>query len=296
MSPSPPPEKIIIYDDPHINFAHGGSADFRGKHNTVFNLLSHKNLSVNARFADAKYRDGERLITGTYMVDAFVTVVTDNGWQLRIALYAGAKKVDHVEMAWHLPSTGALARSRNLTFVHADTYAMEGDVQVQFNPPSPKEFKSGAGPTMIVTQKGRWRVQVATQKYYDEIDSVATKAEPIKKFRVDVEVQPLDPKVEKDAVAPHGIIGQSFDGDEIGVSGKNDDYSKEGEIVTTAQAEGSIEGTWTDYVMSAPFATDFKYSRYDVKAAKPRNLDKLTGARSVRKSSNAPSKIWARAR
>ena len=39
--------------DPHLDLAHGGSADFRGKDQGWYNYLSTPGLSVNARFEEA---------------------------------------------------------------------------------------------------------------------------------------------------------------------------------------------------------------------------------------------------
>ena len=33
--------------DPHLNLPHGGKADFRGEHKTLYNFLSAKGLSLN---------------------------------------------------------------------------------------------------------------------------------------------------------------------------------------------------------------------------------------------------------
>ena len=69
-------------------------------------------------------------------------------------------------------------------------------------------------------------------------------------------------------IAPHGLIGQSWDGDQIAISGRTDDYYSvpAGHTFTTsAQAEGAIEGSYRDYQMSSPFATAFRYSRFDAK-------------------------------
>lgn len=86
-------------------------------------------------------------------------------------------------------------------------------------------------------------------------------------------------------IAPHGIIGQSFDGSMIAVSGKQDKYNDLPEFTTTAQAEGALEGKHTDYIMTAPFATDFKYSRFDAKSpVAPRDVSKLTGAKTAAKA------------
>ena len=35
--------------DPHLSFAHGGHADFRGEHDAVFNFLSARNVSLNLK-------------------------------------------------------------------------------------------------------------------------------------------------------------------------------------------------------------------------------------------------------
>ena len=83
-------------------------------------------------------------------------------------------------------------------------------------------------------------------------------------------------------VWPHGLIGQSFDGSKIAVSGKVDEYGETPEFTTSAQAEGAIEGHYTDYIVSAPFANDFKYARFDAKVyVPPRNVSLLTGAKAA---------------
>ena len=92
---------------------------------------------------------------------------------------------------------------------------------------------------------------------------------------LDVSIQPLY-NADADVVAPHGIIGQAYDGDEIAVDGKMDEH-KSGESTTVAQAEGAIEGTWEDYIMETPFSTAFKYSRFDATAAPHRDVSKLSG-------------------
>jgi len=46
-----------------------------------------------------------------------------------------------------------------------------------------------------------------------------------------------------------------------------------------AQGEGAIEGTLADYKIASPFATNFLYSRFDLLAAAPRDISKLSGKR-----------------
>merc|ERR1712087_1046124 len=95
------------------------------------------------------------------------------------------------------------------------------------------------------------------------------------KMLLDVEIAALY-DADSDVVAPHGIFGQAYDGDKLAVDGAVD--SDRGTVTTTkAQAEGAIEGTWTDYKMASKFATLFKYTRFDVTSAKHRDVTQLTG-------------------
>ena len=75
------------------------------------------------------------------------------------------------------------------------------------------------------------------------------------KRRIDISLD------QKSNVKAHGVIGQSFARDIK--SGKQDVYPSSGEFTTSAMAEGSIEGTYKDYIMSGAFDTTFKYSLYN---------------------------------
>ena len=90
----------------------------------------------------------------------------------------------------------------------------------------------------------------------------------------------LTPRFDADhaKVAPHGLIGQSYDGDDLGVIGKTDTYATRGNEVTThAMGEGAIEGVAADYEMPSKWATAFKYSRFGLTAAPPRDPSALSG-------------------
>ena len=77
-------------------------------------------------------------------------------------------------------------------------------------------------------------------------------------------------------VAPHGLLGQSFDQDQLAVIGKTDEY-KGTEVTTGAMGEGAIEGVAADYEVASKFATEFKYSVWNKTSAAPRNVTALTG-------------------
>ena len=60
-------------------------------------------------------------------------------------------------------------------------------------------------------------------------------------------------------MSPHGLVGQTFDGDGVGIDGALDDFSTMGGI-TRAMGEGAIEGVAEDYEIDGadPFSTSFK--------------------------------------
>merc|ERR1712060_75302 len=95
--------------------------------------------------------------------------------------------------------------------------------------------------------------------------------------RLDVSIMPRR-VISSLKVAPHGLIGQTFDGDSMAIDGALDDYSSD-EVVTKAMAEGAIEGVASDYEISRadPFSTTFKYDRFSASSAAPRDVSKLSG-------------------
>ena len=99
-------------------------------------------------------------------------------------------------------------------------------------------------------------------------------------------------------VAPHGLIGQSFDGDVIAVDGKKDRYRelwwrqtsfKSKEITTEAQGEGAIEGSADDYKIDDPFGHTFKFSRFSAFEAAPRSVSALSGAE---RAAGSSAVVW----
>ena len=79
-------------------------------------------------------------------------------------------------------------------------------------------------------------------------------------------------------MAPHGLIGQSYDRDGMAIDGKQDLYAAE-VIHTSAMAEGAIEGTASEYKLASKFDTNFAYSRFNAPRAVPRDVSQLLGAK-----------------
>ena len=64
-----------VFRDPHINFAYGGSADLRGRHNALYNFLSAPGLSVNVKTEDAVFEMHRKLGHTLTVHGSFITEV-----------------------------------------------------------------------------------------------------------------------------------------------------------------------------------------------------------------------------
>ena len=64
--------------DPHLHFAHGGSADFRGRHNALYNFLSAPGLALNVKTEESTFRlnGGKLTVDGTWMTEAHVIAIS----------------------------------------------------------------------------------------------------------------------------------------------------------------------------------------------------------------------------
>ena len=109
-----------------------------------------------------------------------------------------------------------------------------------------------------------WLIEVTRKYIYNRIRGP-------KQFRFDIRILNGHKSV------AHGILGQSWDGDAVGVSGKVDDYTPN-HVVTTAMAEGAIEGVAEDYILPSPRATEFKYSCFRKSSCPLRDTSRLMGS------------------
>lgn len=239
---------FTVSKDPHFLLPHGGRADFRGENKAVFNLLSAKNVSMNVMISDADFAWNKRTVHGTKMSAAYWNIRTYKNRIFRIEVNTTSNGATVFEEGKNFPV--------NLADEESGEYVRD-NLHVQF------------------VSKNRLRVKT------DKWEMSATKSPfPFPhlnkgKVLLDVEIAALY-DADSDVVAPHGIFGQAYDGDKVGIDGAVD---TERDTVTTtkAQAEGAIEGTWTDYKMASKFSTSFKYGRFDAVSAKHRDVSKLTG-------------------
>ena len=79
--PPPPPCNVvaIIKGDPHLTFAHGGKADFRGRDGKLFCFLSTDTVLVNVMTEDGDFRLNGALVHGSWITQAHVSVQTSAG-------------------------------------------------------------------------------------------------------------------------------------------------------------------------------------------------------------------------
>jgi len=107
-------------------------------------------------------------------------------------------------------------------------------------------------------------------------------------LRLAVTVRPLY-NVKHAKVAPHGLLGQTYDDDNTPLHGKRDSYAvldngtrtearrRAGGVVTTrARGEGAIEGHAEMYRVHQPYDTEFAFSRFGRNTHSPaRNVSLL---------------------
>lgn len=196
------------------------------------------------------------------------------------------------------PKTGAFLRAA----VHADQYASfrtfasddtqkyENHTRAEINGLEALQLSGGR----FVAHGAGWEVFVNRRRLRKPISKSkeTLPADHSSRWFLDISFNVLDDRDNTQKfgrstlgrTAPHGVVGQSFDGSLIAVSGKQDSYGDAPEFTTTAQAEGAIEGNFTDYVMSSPFATSFKYDRFDAKGlVAARDVSKLSGDKAAAK-------------
>ena len=196
--------------DPHLHLPHGGRADFRGAADTVFNLLSAKDVALNVLFEAADFASLSRLVHGTKMAAAYWVLRTESGKLITIEYVA--TKADPVAIVRE--------EGRRDVKVRVGQPAMEiDDLQVA--------MLAAKGKALAVVTK-KWRFTATTSPF-----PFGKKAENKDKVLLDVAIQPLY-DADNDVVAPHGIIGQAYDGDSVAVNGKMDEH-KGKESTTVAQ-------------------------------------------------------------
>ena len=82
-----------VFRDPHINFAYGGSADLRGRHNALYNFLSAPGLSVNVKTEEAMFKihDGALTVNGSFLTEAHVVARVYSRYTAEASFFAALR-------------------------------------------------------------------------------------------------------------------------------------------------------------------------------------------------------------
>lgn len=238
------------HGDPHMFGGHGGRYDFRGKDKMWYNLLSTANLSVAVLFQNDVFGWRYKTVDGSFMTAIAITAGTTAGRNVTAIYYANApSKIDVTD--------GPVSHWG----VGEDQPLVLHNVSMQLS-----------AAHLFSLSNGQWLVEAKSRLYPYRKAKLN-----LKKKRLDISIRPLV-SLDSQPVAPHGLIGQTFDGDSKMVMGKLDNYNVKGNFIRTeAMGEGAIEGIAADYEVAEPFATAFKFSRFGAAHAPPRNASLLTG-------------------
>lgn len=250
--------------DPHIHFAHGGVADLRGKNNTYVSLLSVPGFQFSAKTMDTDFLlPRPQLVHGSFFTDVGFRFRGRSGREYGVTSSASKTAFDVFDV-----KSGSLIHA----FSGIWKQWWEDGVRVYYKH------------TTIYIRAHGWEVNATRHPIYNYVSGPST-------WRFDFALRYLDGTgfdnlhgKQSETCFPHGIIGQSWDGDKLAVDGKLDNYTYNRSypvVTTSANAEGSIEGTLNDYLLKGPWDVDtFKFSRYDKSASdvcKPRDVNALKG-------------------
>jgi len=258
-SPSAP---IASFGDPHLTLAHGARADFRGRHGGIFNFLSADRMSVNVRIENASFylrpppNYPNVTVHGTMITEAYIVVRSSRGW-LNITYSANEAQGNHARR----DVVTACCTSRAPT----PEYVQPGAVY----PCDNTIMRLGFSTLDLDTTD--WNIKIRALPVYDRISGAH--------HRLDLVFELRKPEALL-AQLPHGIIGQSWDGDGRAVDGALDEYPEQdgAHFTTSAMAEGAIEGVGSDYEMSSPYGVAFKYSRFGKQGVAARDVSRLTSS------------------
>jgi hypothetical protein len=245
--------------------------DFKGEDKVVYSMFSARGFAVNARFVHDVYSLGEKEVHGSFITEAYASVQLPGQDIVQIGF--NATRPDVAQLAIGQRRTGLAISPFGVNEADVDTFK-QGDLVVTLSKPHMNS-------AVLEVSDGSWRLTCKAHLYpYSTTNK--------EKKRLDISFSQLKPEAAAN-VAPHGLVGQTFDGDNVAVDGAQDDY-KGKVVVTKAMGEGAIEGSASDYVVPTPFSVDFAYSRFYAESAAPRDVSKLTG---LKKKVDMGSKLEA---
>ena len=261
-----------ILQDPHLHFAHGGRADFRGRHGRLYSFFSAPGLAVNLKTENATFPLDRKLdgsppliVHGSFVTEAHV-VARVGGDKRKLANFSfWASRLGENNWAWDVV-TGSCGGHK---------------------------FKLGKGGRKAC-EEAVASVAMAHATFTIGDVSVVVKGSPTHAIAGPSHRLDVGFTLHGDYAArslPHGIFGQSFSSSKSR-NGKLDIYPEEGEFTTEAMAEvrspasrlssapapplashppsrhqGAIDGDAALYEVPGPYETDFIFSRFNAAPA-----------------------------
>ncbi len=252
--------------DPHLMFAHGGSADFRGAHNVYYCMHSSPGFQFAARSVNTSFLlPRPQLVHGTFFNDIAFTVRGRSGREYGVRIPSDTVRFDVYDLM-------------NLKTPIAERVG----VWKQWWEDGIKVYTKQS--TSYIRAHG-WEVNATRHPIYNYVAGPS-------RWRLDFSMRCLNgtgfERFHGNASGTcysHGIVGQSYDADDVGISGALDDYTynvSEPVVTTRAMAEGAIVGIGSEYALKEPFSTKFRYTRYNRfmnDTCPPRDVRQLSGHR-----------------
>ena len=290
---------VLMFADPHLTLPHGGRADFRGVDGGLFNMLSAPNVSLNVKTNDATFvlaqrpkgheKGGRRVnvtVHGSFLTESYITARSAKGHFLNVSLNASRLACadcatdGDIYRRWASLQDEACTVACTLKREPTKTFWRRAvkpwnDLRVTHRC---DELTFELAWNTLTVRTPEYQINVTVRPVFNRLEGPHS--------RLDLQLALTKPESSLSA-PPHGIIAQSWDGDDLPIVGKLDVYPRPElnadmsaptgvEFRTSAMAEGAIEGDASHYRVAAPFATDFRYSRFDAKpGTPPRNLTGL---------------------
>ena len=252
---------VNMKKDPHLAFARGGRADFRGRNGAYYAFLSTPGLQVNVRTEEATFKSYRDALTidGSFITEVHV-----------LALVGGEKHKLATASFWTSElnefTTGpnminGTCGDRGQFFLGTGGHKKCEELEVAIKFSSARFMLPG------------WTFKVAANRVWGHISG------PVHRLDVSLHAHGDEAALHQ----THGLVGQSFAW-RSARDGKRDSYPSEGRFRTSAMGEGAIEGDATMYELAGPLATEFPFSRFR-EAKKPMLLPLPAGAATVDASS-----------
>lgn len=253
-----------ILNDPHVRGPFGSTFDFKGEHGCIYSLLSAQHLSFQAKFEHVDFVSpfSKMNVHGAFMREAYAVLDTSKSTRIFIEYGVWQPAVAFIAIGNHKSS---------ITNITNGALKQVDDVLVSLSH------------NTLYVETSKWKLVME-----------ATSGKPHRGVaRLNVGVQPTLPlPAILSPVAPHGLLGQLYDGGNVTVHGKRDVYSRlddgrasnqrtgvGGHVTTRAMGEGAIEGTASDYLLRHKFETNFTFSRHHNTHAAVRDIRKLHGVK-----------------